>query len=294
MFLFLLYLLVSMTTALVELKSKWLLELEFRTYWMKDTVPQHVLALVLVGGRRWCIWICLANTTFAHPIGHLWAAQWELAEERQSRQPVIPPFSQLVDLNTAKSVGKSWHISEELQMPLIAVQTVRQEEAWSNLMWMVFPSLRAKWDPGDTSGHLQLLWMSRNTQIMSQDITVPVPIPTTTGPLRFRLSLGKTISVIRETRVHVPHSSIFILTTRCGMGKGVAPAALAASWTGHHGFVCSWTRLQEKIWSWGFAVTRKASKRIFWFRMSKCMLALSWLLASHTTFCLYVNSIVNM
>ena len=178
-------------------------------------------------------------------------------------------------------------------MPLITLQTVRQEEAWSNLMWMVFPSLRAKWDPGDTSGHLQLLCMNRITYI-SQHITVPVPIPTTTGPLRFRLSLGKIISVIRETRVHVPHSWIFIPMTHCGMGKGVAPAALAASWTGHHGLVCSWTRLQEKIWSWGFAVTRPATMKMFWFRMSKCMSALSWLLASHTTFCLYVNSIVNM
>ena len=83
MFLFLPYLPVSMTTALVELKSKWLLELEFRTYWMKDTVPKHVLALLLVGGRRWCIWTCLAKNTFAHPIGHLWAPQWELVEEQQ-------------------------------------------------------------------------------------------------------------------------------------------------------------------------------------------------------------------
>ena len=293
MFLFLPYLLVSMTTVLVDLKSKWLLELKFRTYWMKDTVPQHVLALVLVGGRRWCIWICLAKTTFAHPIGCLWTPQWELAEEWHIRQPVIPPFSQLVDLNTAKSVGKSWHISKELQMPLIALQTVRQEEAWSNLMWMVRPSLMAQWDPGGTSGHLQLLCMNRITHI-SQDITVPVPIPAATGPLRFRLLLGKTISVIRETRVRVTHSRIFIPTTHCGMGKGVAPAALAVSWTGHHGFVYSWMRLQEKIWSWGFAVTRSAPMKMFWFRMSICMLALSWLLASHTTFCLYVNSIVNM
>ena len=280
-----------MPTVLVELKSKWLLKLKFRTYWIKDTVPQHVLALLLVGGRRWRIWICLAKTMFAHPIGHLCAPQWELAEERHIRQPVIPPFSQLVDLNTAKSVGKSWHISKELQMPLIAVQTVRQEEAWSSLMWMVFPSLMAKWDPGDTSGHLQLLCMSR---YMPQNITVPVPIPTTTGPLRFRLSLGKTISVIRETGIKIAHLRIFIPTTRCGMGKGVAPAALAASWTGHRGFVCSWTRLQEKIWSWGFAVTRPDTMKMFWFRMSKCMLSLSWQLASHTTFCLSVNSFVNV
>ena len=53
-------------------------------------------------------------------------------------------------------------------------RSTNSEARRSDHMWMVLPSLMAQWDPGGTSGHLQLLCMSRNTHIMSQDITMPV------------------------------------------------------------------------------------------------------------------------
>ena len=170
-------------------------------------------------------------------------------------------FSQLVDSNTIASVGKYWHISEELHAD------TNSEARWSSEPpYVVF----LLWPSGIQLVHLDISSCCVWTEWpILHPLTVLVP--STTGLLRFRLSLGQTISVIQATRVQLPIAPLLIPMTLCGMGKGVAPAALAASWTGHCCFVCSWTRLQEKIWSWGFAVTGTDSKRMFWFRILKCM-----------------------